>query len=227
MTRDQIHDRIKELLTLIEINHSRIVLNESNLSIDMDQLRQHVVNLYTCLDQLSLPSDQREDVAIDAKPTEEKEVVNAGLQKEEEIPQPRFTPEAIEENVKPPKLEVEPVHEKVSAPVLPKAEVPKEVIAIVEKVASTPEKGDVYAKLRKKKLDSIKKGISISKRYEMQNQLFSNNPDNYNQAISNLDQAGDITTAEQYLDDLAKHYGWNEENPLVEEMTILLQRRFL
>ncbi len=228
MTRDQIHDKIKELLTLIEINHSRIVLNESNLSIDMDQLRQHVVDLYTCLDQLSLPSGEQEVVSIDAKPaTKEKEAQKEEILKEEEIPAPRLTPDAEEEPVKQAKLPVEPVQEKVSAPVLPKVEVPKEVVVIKEKTTTTDEKGDVYAKLRKKKLDSIKKGISISKRYEMQNQLFSNNPENYNLAISNLDQADDLSTAEQYLDDLAKHYGWDEENHLVEEMTILIQRRFL
>ena len=92
---------------------------------------------------------------------------------------------------------------------------------------TNPAANDVYARLKNTKLDSIKKGISISKRYEVQNELFGNNPETYNNAIKTLDNQASFDEAMAYLEGtLMVEHGWEEDDLLVDELRILLYRRY-
>jgi DNA-binding Lrp family transcriptional regulator len=239
MTRDQIHNRIKELVELIEINHSRIYLNDSDLKLDLEQLRGHVVDLYTCVDQLGISSNEK-GTAPKANKKTSVEV--------EELPEPKPVTPVDEPKIEPSpdKLEliVESIPIKEEEEIVPVPVVQREIdleeqTPVTERAASPKEEKseskqeqpagdrDVYAKLRQKKLDSIKKGISISKRYQFQNELFENSADNYNHSISQLDGAESLEQADQILSEFAIQYSWDEEHVLVEELAVLLQRRYL
>jgi hypothetical protein len=88
--------------------------------------------------------------------------------------------------------------------------------------------GDIYSKLKYSKLESIKKGINISKRYEIQNELFGNAPENYNEAIKKLDGQSSLAEAFAVLDvELGAALGWDPEDALVEELRTLLIRRYI
>ena len=151
-------------------------------------------------------------------------------------PKVAFKPEVVEPKVEetptPPKEEPRPevVVEKTPEPVVkaqePKKEAPK-AVKPAPKVADTGSK-DVYAKLKNTKLESIKKGISISKRYEVQNELFGNDPQVYNEAIQTLDSQNNLEEAMDYFDNtLMVYHQWEEDNALVEEIRELLLRRYM
>lgn len=86
----------------------------------------------------------------------------------------------------------------------------------------------IFEKYRTSKIDSIKKAISILKKYEFQNQLFGNDPKTYNQAIEMLDQAANAEVAVSLLENSwPAQYNWGEkEEKLIEELKELVFRRF-
>ena len=262
MSRAEIHDKITELLELIDINHNRLVLNESSFDLDLAQLRNLIVQLYTQLDQLEHSKEDVAPVVEDEQPpvveqeapppplvkpkvftpitedivdeNDEDPILTskAPIQKEEPIieaiPEPIPTPE--------PALEITP-EIKPEPEVQPKADVPIDPPKAKEEINETdrPERssksrgdGDVFSQLRRHRLESIKKGIGIGKRYEIQNELFDNDPAAYNSAIDALDQAGSFEAAEtELLDHLATERRWDPEHPLLEELRLLLERRYL
>lgn len=87
---------------------------------------------------------------------------------------------------------------------------------------------NIFEKYRTSKIDSIKKAISILKKYEFQNQLFGNDPKVYNQSIEMLDQAASAEVAISLLENSwPEQYHWTEkEEKLVEELKELVYRRF-
>ncbi|MBI1307328.1 MAG: hypothetical protein GC181_12060 [Bacteroidetes bacterium] len=265
MTKQEIHERISEILSLMEINHNRLVLNESSFSLDLAQMRSHLVELYTLLDSLSVrPLEQSLKTEVEEKTPEiihitEPEKPEPEIKPVEPDPltpvmkKPGFVPdmEIAVEKPKPeeiyPESEPDPVPER---PVVPEVKEEKKVEekeifpekAEVKPVPPTEPKsvpqtnnplkkekaGDVFEKLRKQGLDSIKKGISIGKRYEIQNELFGNDPSKYNSAIDQLDNAGNFDQAQAILlDNLAVSNKWDPEHPLLEELNLLIQRRYL
>ncbi len=258
MTREEIHNEIGNLLKLIEINNNRMFLNEANLELDLEQMRNHVLRLYTLHDQLTLASLTQEevnhktsnqpvtdepvpDVEEEPEVVDEPEVVEPVVEEVVVTPKAKkvkakFKPEPVAQEVEPTppivkevvKVEPEPqvVLEEEEAP--PPAK-PKRKLA--QKPAKT-QKGtpvnDVYKRLKNSKITSIKKGISISKRYEIQNQLFDNDPEVYNKSIQTLDTAEDLDHAMKYLvNNLVVEHDWDEESSLVEEIKTLLERRYM
>lgn len=145
----------------------------------------------------------------------------------EEKPEPVVetpTPEVVEPEVE--EVLPEPTPEPVAETPAPKKEAPKPVKS-TPKVAEAGG-NDVYARLKNTKLESIKKGISISKRYEVQNELFGNDPQVYNEAIQTLDTQNNLEEAMDYFDNtLMVYHQWEEDNALVEEIRELLLRRYM
>jgi hypothetical protein len=242
MTREEIHTEIGNIIKLIEINNNRMFLNDADFELDAELLRSHIVRLYGLYDQLTLTTstssaefEKPEVKVIQAAPkTRVKKVI---------IEQPVEEPEEeVQEEVEEVIEEVEPeIVEEVPAPVveeIPEPEVeesPKvEPVAKKQEVKSQSKKprpsvtaDDLYGRLKNTKLDSIKKGISISKRYEIQNELFDNNPETYNNAIKTLDNQSSFDDAMEYLEGtLMTQHGWKEDDVLVDEIRILLYRRY-
>lgn len=271
MTREEIHNEIDNLVKLIEINNNRMVLNDSSISLDLEQMRAHIMKLYNLHDQLLISLKEGDEVEESKPKVEVKTPVVEEKGTPQPIPEPKveekpkevkpkpkvkFVPEPIAEEPKEETFEEQPVEE-VKAPtveepqveeVTPEPEVIPEPQPEPEVVAPKPKPkkvvkppvvkkketktaatgGDVYQRLKNTKLESIKKGISISKRYEIQNELFGNNPEVYNQSMKQLDSAEGLSEAMDYLEsELMVKHNWDEEDSLVEEIRVLLERRYM
>ena len=89
------------------------------------------------------------------------------------------------------------------------------------------ENKNLFEKYRSAKIDSIKKAISILKKYEYQNGLFKNDPKAYTEAIEMLDNSASGEVAISLLENSwRKQYEWGEKQEnLVEELKELVYRR--
>jgi len=87
--------------------------------------------------------------------------------------------------------------------------------------------GDIYENLKNRKIESIKKGISIQKRYQIQNELFQKDPEIYDKSIKELDGADSLDNANTVFARLAGEFGWDLEDTLVEELQTILLRRYM
>lgn len=66
------------------------------------------------------------------------------------------------------------------------------------------------------------------KRFEYQKALFNDNSDYYNDALKFFDEAGSADNALQEFNHLASQFDWDlHEDPLVEELRTLIERRYL
>lgn len=89
------------------------------------------------------------------------------------------------------------------------------------------ENKNLFEKFRSAKIDSIKKAISILKKYEYQSGLFKNDPKAYTDAIEMLDNSASGDIAISLLENsYRKQYEWGEKQEnLVEELKELVYRR--
>jgi hypothetical protein len=169
-----------------------------------------------------VPEPEKAEVAKTEKTEEEAPVeiapVIEPVAEPEKITEPRVLAEVIEEKPEPQTKLFEVIEEKTEAPKAP---------PVVEKMTKDKgEKTNVYEKYRQSKIDSIKKSISILKKYEYQNQLFGKDPKAYSDAIEMLDQAASLDVALSLFENsLAKKYNWPKEDALVDELKELVMRR--
>lgn len=222
MDREKTHRKIDELATLISVNNNRMLLHEERIpQLDIDLLRKNAIELYEAINILHIQNlkDKRSAALLEeASVVEpEKEVPVEPIEKIEEPVKEHITETHPEEELK---AENEPVVEKPQPrPVVEKAKKPEK--------AENSDKQHLYEKLTRSSIESIKKSISISKRYEVQAALFKNDPDAYNEAINRLDSCETAKEALNYLNsELKTSYDWDDEDPLVEELYTLVERRY-
>ncbi len=178
----------------------------------------------------------RTRTVVESKPEKRAEETKAEpmVNPEPTPPAPKPVVKIVEDPIPEPVKETtpEPVVEKPKAvekpPVVIEKKLPKPPVKKVEtKKTTSTTSGDLYERLKNSKLDSIKKGISISKRYELQNELFANDPEVYNETIKSLDSQDNLEMALDYFEStLMVHHQWEEEDPLVEELKTLILRRY-
>ncbi len=77
--------------------------------------------------------------------------------------------------------------------------------------------------LAKKRIDSIKKSISMGDRFLFQRELFDNKAELMNNTLDFIDSCNDIKEAERYI---ANNFTWNSENEVVLNFFAILTRRF-
>jgi hypothetical protein len=129
-----------------------------------------------------------------------------------EVPEPEVQTPVAEIPIAPPVVEV------------------KEVVKKSPENNKTPEwerEGGLYDKIRHSRIDSIKKAISISKRYEFQSELFGKDPETYNVCMKALDSCDSMESAYALLNDYSSKFTWDAENELVEELKTVLLRRYM
>ncbi|MCB9261117.1 MAG: hypothetical protein H6607_01910 [Flavobacteriales bacterium] len=238
MSRDDILKEIENTLQLLQINHQRMVINDSNSEIDLAQMQSHIVKLYTLCDQFSIakqiikvpepvqpitkPKFIPEPIMIEPELEKEPEVI-VEVTRPEPVVLPTPKPEPVVE-VKPIVPETAPI---VEEPAKQEPVAPKPNPVAPPKPTPPVQVNDVYERLKFTKLESIKKGISISKRYELQNELFGNNPEKYNASISALDTANNFDEAALLLANLGESGNWDMDDALVEELKTLILRRYM
>lgn len=252
MKRAPLHQRITELLDLISVNHQRLYLRDSDPeNIDVDLLKKYVLELYEQVLMLdartvSLPS-QKESQKVQSQPAATKTVehTNAGssdegLQKEEAskmAKEPMAEPvesEANAEVLQEPLVEQEqddenrfkPGLEKIDNAATPPKVEPELEQSINERMGG--ERGQkLYEKYNLSPIASIRKSISLMKRFEYQKALFNDNAEYYNDALRFFDEAGDLANALEEFKNLSKQFDWDVESDLVQELQVLIERRYL
>lgn len=83
------------------------------------------------------------------------------------------------------------------------------------------------AAVAKGKISSIRAAISINKKYLFVNSLFKGNSENFDKAITELDNAPDEQTAKDLAHNYATQLGWEKSKEEMKELLELLTRKFL
>lgn len=137
--------------------------------------------------------------------------------------EPQFVP--VENKTEPPVKKQSPKQEPEKT-VLDKIGSEKNSKTIHDHLASSKEEKELHQHFPNSKIASIPSAIDISKRFEIQNNLFGGQSHVYAQAIKSLDSAADKDEALRVFDSLAVHHYWNTEEELVKELKSLIYRKF-
>lgn len=251
MKRAPLHQRISELLDLISVNHQRLYLRDSDPeNIDVDLLKKYVLELYEqvlMLDARTLATPN--DKASLKKQSKSKEtIVNTLSVHSEEEPQKDKGSEIANEQAEAPlesdvnrdglqestteaeqddENRFKPGFEEIEkATPHKKAEPQSEHRSINERMGV--EGGQkLYEKYNLSPIVSIRKSISLMKRFEYQKALFKDNAEYYNDALRFFDEAGGLENAMKEFDQLSKQFDWDVESDLVQELQVLIERRYL
>lgn len=165
-----------------------------------------------------LEPEEEENVLRTPEPLVEK----TGLEKVEVQPViPETSPES-EEN----QLRIPLKQEKLEKKEIVKAQETKTRPTVHDKASTSPGT-KIYEKFNQARIESIRKNISLMKRFEFQKALFKDNPDYYNDAIRFFDDAGSLADAINEFEELGSHFGWDMENALVLELRELISRRHM
>jgi len=249
MNRESIHRKISEIIELLEVNNNRLFLHEEELSdFDLEYLKKLTLSLYEQIDTLGLnnrestvqpenapvaapvetlvdepevPQDVEEEPDQEIDETAEDESNEEISQ--EESPESESVEEATSEVED--KIDETELEEELEVEESPVTEVPDPA----PESDQTPTQGNanLYERLRLTKIESIKRAISVSKRFELQNSLFDKSAERYNDAINALDSASSIDSANALLEELGEEFEWDMEAELVQELQTILLRRFM
>lgn len=156
--------------------------------------------------------------------TEEKEVIKVAEQKSQPtFDAPKFVPivEKPAPVIVPPKVAV--IEEKS---VLDKISETKSNTTLHETISSKKEENELSHRFANSKIAKIKDAIDISKRFEMQSNLFGGDSNAYNISISELEIAGDKESALELFNRFSTRYHWKADNELALELKSFIYRRY-
>jgi len=215
MSRDNVHDRIDELLGLLSINNNRLSLHGERLSqLDIDVLRKQCIELYEQINTLAIVGRRTKNVETapvipPVKPTP-KPIVKP---KPKVVVEQKPEPKPIIETPK-----VEPTVEVVKETPKPKKAPPK-----VKKVVEA-EIQSLFEKFNSKPIASIPKAISVAKRFEFQSNFFDGDFKAYNEFMGKLDNAENREAAFEVYTDYKTRLEWDNEE-LKDELKALMYRK--
>ncbi len=203
MKRMERHNRITELLESLAINNNRLSLHEEEISVlDIEVLKKQCIALYEEILLLASPVDhskQQETI---------KQEVSKELVPEVEADKPEVKEELVDVNEEPENVPVE--------------DEPK---SIHMKLQDEAEMVSLFEKFNSKPIDNISRAISISKRFEFQNNFFEGDAKEYKNFISLIDTAGDREAAFQIYHEYKSRLKWDNEE-LKDELKSLLYRKY-
>ncbi len=239
-------------------NNRLFLHDEKIAQLEIDVLRKNAIELYEQINMLHLSNlrikgdaqltleksdsialgETVEFIAEEPEPVKETVTKEPTVQADTPIAETVEPESPVEEKYEEPEIKVVPIPE-IKQPTHPeKAEPPKmEENTLIFEIKTEPDstkkvdasdKKHLFEKYRTSKLESIKKAISVLKRYEYQNQLFNGDPKIYTQNIDILDQAASAEVALSLLENSwPEMYKWDEKDePLIEELKELVYRRF-
>lgn len=76
------------------------------------------------------------------------------------------------------------------------------------------------------RISRIVDAIDISKRFELQNNLFGRDPQVYLNAIQTLEKSANLSEAMNHFNTFGKNYHWDFKDELVEELKSFIQRKY-
>ena len=214
MSREEIHSKIDELLQQLGLHNNRLSLHDEKLSqLDIDVMRKQCIDLYDQINHLALdksPLKTSSNESSMPEPIQKEPVVDASKEVEEPV------------KVEPVEVEPEPVVESQAEPAV--QEKPKQAPKKVSK-KEEDEMISLFEKFNSKPIDNISKAISISKRFEFQNNFFDGDAQDYKSFIEAIDQAGDRESAFEIYHDYKNRLVWDNEE-LKDELKSLLYRKY-
>lgn len=155
-------------------------------------------------------------------PEAENSLEKLKLEKPTDIPEVKTAEPALEEN----QLRIPLKQEKPEKKEEKSVPAPVKKTTVHEKASADPGT-KIYEKFNQSKIESIRKNISLMKRFEYQKALFKDNSDYYNDAIRFFDDAAGLTDALSEFEELGSHFGWDMESGLVLELRELITRRHM
>lgn len=212
------HQRISALLQNLEINNNRLSLHDESISaLDVEVLRQQCIALYQEILMLSANENTVQQEVQNQVTTEQNALNQMEEVKQEEVA-PTETPAEIPPDGQKPKgeLKEEPAQEEATK---------EEPQSIYMKLQDEAEMVSLFEKFNSKPIKEIAKAISISKRFEFQNNFFEGDAKEYKQFISLIDKANDRETAFQIYHDYKQRLNWENEE-LKDELKSLLYRKY-
>jgi hypothetical protein len=96
----------------------------------------------------------------------------------------------------------------------------------VERKIEKKEEKPVVNKLQKPAIDDINKAIGFNDKFLFANELFAGNMQEFSIAIQQLNNAGSLESAMDYLSNLQQLYEWDIEKETVKRLFDLVDRRY-
>lgn len=202
---DSLIQKLKERSTAISNIDKITVAEMAELQSTVDKLHQHI----------SVLNYLKTHGASSAK-EEEKSLYKAAI-----------VPDTVEV-----KLESEKPVEVKDAPVdlfggeLPPVVAPEKPKAEKKTVKKEEKPVQVVSKIQKPKLDNLNSAIGLNDKFQFANELFEGSMPEYNIAIHQLNTAGTIESAMEYVESLQLLYNWDFENETVKRLLDLVDRRY-
>ena len=97
-----------------------------------------------------------------------------------------------------------------------------------EKFAQNDVKKTLADKMKLGPISDLKSAIALNQKIAFTNALFGGDDKEFKKALAFLNNCTNFSEAKFYLQsDVAKRHGWDDNNPLVEEFTELVYRKFI
>ena len=98
-----------------------------------------------------------------------------------------------------------------------------------QRIASQKEDKSIGTRLQQQPIGHIKEAIGLNEKFLFINELFNGDIQAYNEAIANLNDMGDLTSAFDYLNKLTKDQGWDagRSAETIEKLASFVQRRYM
>jgi len=90
-------------------------------------------------------------------------------------------------------------------------------------ILNKPTNGGMHSSISNLKISDIRQAISLGDRFRFQRELFRNNGEEMNKMLSYLNM---LATYEEAVAFLFSKYGWDEENPAVNDFLQIIKRKF-
>ena len=97
-----------------------------------------------------------------------------------------------------------------------------------EKFAHGESRKTLAEKMKLGPISDLKSAMALNQKIAFTNGLFGSDDKEFKKALAFLNNCTNFSEAKFYLqNEISKRYGWDENNPLVEEFTELVYRKFL
>ena len=239
MTKDSIHNQISLILAKFKVQNENIEKEKGKISqLETDLLRKYCIDLYDLVNQIN--SDLAEETKKEEKITEPKLIKDelfmsktiAETEKAIETKEPKtWDPpkfEPVNEKPKTPEIqfeEKEKIEEKPQLIIDELSDKSKKT-SLHETLVNTSEKKEMIEKYANSKISRILEVIDISKRFELQHNLFKSDNRAFTDSINNLENAGNLESALRIFESLSTRYHWDPKNNLVKELKSFIYRKY-
>jgi len=173
--------------------------------------------------------ENTEEEKVIENPIEDKQEVNIGLKKPEEVrptenttesqPEPQSQPESQPQPIPQPSSEAQPKKESAYDLFSPSSN------TVSDKFTSDEDKS-IAGKLKQNKLDDLREAIGINEKFLFINELFAGDMGRYNKALDEINSMQSKTGSDTYLMELKIEKQWDTESDAFIKFKELVDRKF-